>query len=261
VVAENRPGAGNNLAAQQVAKAEADGHTLLVTPDTVVTVNPTIYRKMDFDPRADLVAVSLLASFSQVMVCNPALNITSMAQLVERAKAKPMTYASGGAGVPGHLAAEMFLAASKIQMTHVPYKGPAPALTDVLGGQVDCGFLAGPTVLPHVKAGKLVALGISSATPSPLAPEVPTLQKATGVAGLDATFNLVLMAPKGTPAAVLGELERAAAETMKDPQLRARLAELDLVARGSSASEAAATLKADTTRWADVVKRMKLQLD
>jgi tripartite-type tricarboxylate transporter receptor subunit TctC len=261
VVVENRAGAGNNIAAQQAARATPDGHTLLITPDTVITVNPLLYRKMDFDPRTDLLPISVLASFSQVLVCNTALGIDTVPQLIERTRQAPMTYASGGAGVPGHLAAEMFIAATGITMTHVPYRGPSPALTDVLGGQVDCGFLTGPTVLPHVQTGKLKALAVSSARPSSLAPELPSLAHVTGVAGLDATFNQVLMAPKGTPDAVLAEIESAAVAALADPTLRERLAAVDMTVRGTTATEAAATLKTDIARWGDVVRRIDLQLD
>ncbi len=261
ITVENKPGAGNSLAAQQAAQAPADGLTLLVTPDTVMTVNPHVYKKLKFDANNELVPVSLLASWAQVLVCNADLKIDSVAQLVDRAKSKKVNYASGGAGTPGHLAAEMFIAAAGIDMDHVPYKGPAPALQDVLGGQVDCGFLAGPTLLPHVQSGRLKALAVSSAQPSPALPGVPPLAKALNKPGVDATFNLYLMAPKGTPAPVLAELEAAVAQIMKRPDVQQKLRAADLVARGSSAAEAAATLKADVPRWAEVVKRLNLSLD
>jgi len=212
VVVENRPGAGNNLAAGVAAKAEPDGHTLVLSPDTVLTVNPLVYRNTGFDARNDLLSVSILSSFSQMLVCDPSLGVKSVAELVAKAKSSPLTYASGGAGVPGHLAAEMFLQAAGVKMQHVPYRGPAPATLAVLGGEVSCGFLATPTLIQHVKAGKLNALAVSSATSSPLAPDVPTLPKALNQPGLDASFRLVLQTGKNTPPAVVAQLERASME-------------------------------------------------
>ncbi|WBY03391.1 tripartite tricarboxylate transporter substrate-binding protein [Ramlibacter tataouinensis] len=261
VVVENRPGAGNNLAAGLAAKAEPDGHTLVLSPDTVLTVNPLVYRNTGFDARTDLTSVSVLASFTQMLVCNPATGVGTVAELAGKAKAGPLTYASGGPGVPGHLAAEMFVQAAGIRMQHVPYRGPAPATLGVLAGEVNCGFLATPTVIQHVKADKLKALAVSSATPSPLAPDVPTLAKALNQPELDASFRLVLQTPSGTPPAVVAEIERAAMEIMKDPQVRARLQQSDVVAQGSSASEAQKVMKAEMARWAPVVNRLGLKSD
>ncbi|MDX3907895.1 MAG: tripartite tricarboxylate transporter substrate binding protein [Pigmentiphaga sp.] len=257
-VVENRAGANNGLAALQVAKAAPDGYTLLVTPDTVVTVNPHIYKKMDFDPRTDLVPVSLLANFNQMMVCNAGLKITTMEQLINRARQSPMTYASGGQGSPGHLAAELVLSGARVAMTHVPYKGPSPAMTDVMGGQVDCGFLATPTVLPNVQAGRLTALAVSSARPSPMAPSVPTLPQ-VGLPNIDASFNQYLMAPKETPAAVLQALQQAVTDILKEAPVRQRLTSLDLTPVGQTGNEAEATLKRDIVKWAEVVRRIDIK--
>ncbi|OVZ59305.1 receptor [Pigmentiphaga sp. NML080357] len=257
-VVENRAGANNGLAALQVAKSAPDGYTLLVTPDTVVTVNPLIYKKMDFDPRTDLAPVSLLANFNQMMVCNAALKITSMEQLIGRARQSAMTYASGGQGSPGHLAAELVLSGAGVEMTHIPYKGPSPAMTDVMGGQVDCGFLATPTVLPNVQSGRLTALAVSSARPSPMAPSVPTLPQ-VGLPNIDASFNQYLMAPKGTPAAVVQALQQAVTAALKEEPVRQRLTSLDLTPVGLTGSQAEETLKRDTAKWAEVVKRIDIK--
>ncbi len=261
VVTENRPGAANSLAAGIAAKAEPDGHTLVISPDTVITVNPLVYQKLNFDARADLVNVSVLASFTQMLVCNAARNIRSATELVEKSRAARLSYASGGPGSPGHLASEMFLQASGARLEHVPYRGPAPATLAVVSGEVDCGFLATPTVLPHVKAGKLVALAVSSATPSPLAPEVPTLARALNQPSLDISFKLVLQAPRATPAPVIAELEQAAVEIMKMPELRAKLQAADLVAVGGTQREAEAVLQAETARWLPVVRKLDLKAD
>ena len=261
VVVENRPGVGNSLAAGAVAKGEPDGYTLVLSPDTVVTVNPLVYTKLNFDARTELANVSILAAFTQMLVCNPGKGVRTVPELVAKARTTRMTYASGGPGVPGHLAAEMFLQTAGVTMQHVPYKGPSPATLAVLAGEADCGFLATPTVMPHVKAGKLVALAVSSAAPSPLAPEVPTLAKALGKPDLDISFKLVLQAPKATPAPVLAELERAAMEIMKNPEVRAKLQASDLVAVGSTMQEAEAVMKAETARWAPVVGRLGIRAE
>jgi tripartite-type tricarboxylate transporter receptor subunit TctC len=259
VVVENRPGAGNSIAAGLVAKAEPDGYTLALSPDTVITVNPLVYSKLNFDARTDLVNVSVLATFTQMLVCNTGKGLKTAAELVERARTSRMTYASGGPGVPGHLAAEMFLQSTGAKMEHVPYRGPAPATLAVLAGEVDCGFLATPTVLPHVKAGKLTALAVSSREPSPLAPEVPTLAKALNQPDLDISFKLVLHATKGTPVPVIAELERAAMEILQKPEVRAKLQAADLVAVGSSHRDAEATMKAEMARWEPLVKRLDIK--
>jgi tripartite-type tricarboxylate transporter receptor subunit TctC len=261
VVVENRPGVGNSLAAGAVAKGEPDGYTLVISPDTVVTVNPLVYTRLNFDARTELVNVSIVAAFTQMLVCNAGKGVHTVPELVAKAKSTHMTYASGGPGVPGHLAAEMFLQTAGVTMQHVAYKGPAPATLAVLSGEVDCGFLATPTVLPHVKAGKLNALAVSSAVPSPLAPEVPTLAKALNKPDLDISFKLVLQAAKGTPAPVLAELERAAIDIMRKPEVRAKLLASDLVAVGSTSKEAEAVMKAESARWEPVVRRLEIKAE
>lgn len=180
VIVENKTGAGLNLAPAEMLKAKPDGHTLLLGVDTVVTVNPLVYKNLSFDARKDLVPVSLLVTFNQVLVCNPGVKVASVRQLLDKAKQMKMSYASGGNGTPGHLTGVIFLQATGASMLHVPYRGPSPAMTDVIGGQVDCGWLAGPTLLPHIKSGRLVALAVSSAQASPSLPGIPTLAQATG---------------------------------------------------------------------------------
>jgi tripartite-type tricarboxylate transporter receptor subunit TctC len=259
VLVENRPGAGNNLAAGVAAKADPDGHTLVLSPDTVLTVNPLVYGSQNFDARTELVNVSVLASFSQMLVCHPSTGVKSVADLVAKARAANLTYASGGPGVPGHLASEMFLQTAGVKMQHIPYRGPAPGTQAVLAGEVNCGFLATPTVLPHVKAGKLDALAVSSVTPSLLAPDVPTLATALNQPGLDVSFRLVLQTARDTPPPVLRELERAAMDIMKDPSVRARLQTTDLAAQGTSSAQAQQLMAAEMARWEPLVRRLELK--
>lgn len=260
IVVENRPGAGLNLAAGAVASAKPDGHTFLVTSDTVMTVNPLIYNNLNFDARKDLTPVSVLASFTQMMICNADRNIKTLDELLARAKTTDLTYASGGSGVPGHLAAEMFLVESGVKMTHIPYRGPAPAITDVVGGVVDCGFLTTPQVLPHVQSGRVNALAVSSAKRSNMAPDVPTAAEA-GVPGMDATFYQFLMAPTGTPDAILAKMQAAATQVMQSDATRQRLATLDVDAMGSTRQEAIDLLAKTGPRWAEIIEKIDLKAE
>jgi tripartite-type tricarboxylate transporter receptor subunit TctC len=259
-VVENRAGAGGNVGADAIAKSETDGYSFGVTTDTLFTVNPLVYRKMPFDVWSDIVPVTLLGSFSQMMVCNPAVPAKTLSELLQLAKRERLTYASGGPGVPGHLAAELLLSTAGISMLHVPYKGPAAATTDVMGGQVHCGFLATPTVLPHVKTGKLTALAVSTAKRSPLAPDVPAAGEA-GAPGFDAPFYLVLFASRRTPAEIVKLMNREVAKALDTPQLKERAAALDIVTLGGSPQDAAKVLKEAASKWAPVVQRIGLKLD
>jgi tripartite-type tricarboxylate transporter receptor subunit TctC len=259
LIVDNKPGAAGNLGAGEAARAAPDGYTWLWTTDTLLTVNPHVYPKLPFKPE-DLLPVMRASAFSQTLVCNPGVGAKSVAELVRLAKGKTMSYASGGAGSPGHLTTELFLATAGIDMTHVPYKGPAPAMQDVIGGQVDCGFLAGPTVLPQVRAGKLVALAVSGAKRSPLLPEVPTVAE-SGFPGFDATFSLVLFAPKGTPAKVVDAMHASMSAALKQPDMVERLRQTDQEVVAASPADTAARLAADSKTWGAVAKKIGLQLD
>lgn len=259
VVIENRPGAGGNLGAAEVARAARDGHTWLFGTDTLLTVNPFVYKQPGFRPD-DLQSVTVASSFSQTLVCHPALGVKTLPDLVARARATKLSYASGGAGVPGHLSMELLQSMAGLEMAHVPYKGPAPATQDVLGGQVPCGLLAGPTVLPHVRAGKLVALAVSGSTRSPTLPEVPTMAEA-GVKGYEANFTLVLYAPRGVPEPVLARMRQAFVDALNAPDVTDKLRAGDQQVVGSTPAQAAAQLAADAAKWGAVVRRIGLGLD
>jgi len=221
IVIENKPGAGGNVGTAEVARAAPDGYTWLFGPDSLVTVNPHVYKQMPFKVD-DLVPVTVATRFNQTLVCNPALGVKTVAELVAKAKASPLSYASGGVGVPGHLSMELLQSMAGFQMNHVPYKGPAPATQDVLGNQVSCGLLASPTVLPHVRSGKLRALSIVGATRSSLLPEVPTLAELKlPEATFDAWYGFA--APARTPQPVIDRLVRDVSATMAEPALQAQL--------------------------------------
>jgi tripartite-type tricarboxylate transporter receptor subunit TctC len=257
LVIENKPGAAGNLGASEAARAASDGYTWLWTTDTLITVNPHVYSKLGFKPE-DLQPVMRASAFSQTLVCNPALGVTTVPELVKKAKERPLSYASGGAGSPGHLSTELFKSTAGIEMTHVPYKGPAPAMQDVIGGQLDCGFLAGPTVLPMVRSGRLVALAVSGAKRSPLLPEVPTVAE-SGYPGFDASFSLVLFAPQGTPKPVVNDMHAALAAALKQPDVSAKLLQSDQEVVAASPADTAARLAADSKTWGSVAKRIGLQ--
>jgi tripartite-type tricarboxylate transporter receptor subunit TctC len=259
-VVENRPGAGGNVGTAAVAGAAADGHSFGITTDTLFTVNPLVYRKMPFDPWSDIVPVTLLGSFSQMMVCNPSVKAKTLGELLELSKREKLTYASGGPGVPGHLAAELLLSSTGTSMLHVPYKGPAAATTDVMGGQVHCGFLATPTVLPHVKSGRLNALAVSTAKRSPLAPDVPAAAEA-GAPGFDAPFYLVLFAPRAVSADIMAAMNREVVKALELKEVKDKAAMLDIVTVGGSPQEALKVLKDAAAKWAPVVQRIGLKLD
>ena len=259
-IVENRTGASGNVGADAVAKAAPDGHLFGITTDTLFTVNPLVFGSMPFDPWNDLVPVTLLGSFSQMMVCNPSVQAKTLAELLQLARREKLTYASGGPGVPGHLAAELLFSMTSTSMLHVPYKGPAAATTDVVGGQVHCGFLATPTVLPQVKAGKLTALAVSTMKRSPLAPDVPAAAEA-GAPGFDAPFYLVLFARKGVPEPILARMNREVVKALESPEVRERAAGLDVVTLGGTPQDAAKVLREAAAKWAPVVQRIGLKLD
>ena len=259
IVIENRPGAGGNLGAAEVARAAPDGYTWLWGTDTLVTVNPHVYKRLGFKVE-DLVPVTIGTQFSQTLVCNPALGVKTVSELVAKAKADKLSYASGGAGVPGHLSMELLQSMAGFEMVHIPYKGPAPATQDVLGNQVPCGLLAGPTVLPHVRAGKLVALAVSGSKRSPTLPDVPTMAEA-GVTGYEANFALALFAPRTTPADIVERFRQAFVDAVKSPDVTEKLRASDQTVVGNTPAQAAAVLAADSRKWGDVARRVHLGLD
>jgi tripartite-type tricarboxylate transporter receptor subunit TctC len=259
IVIDNKPGAGGNLGSAEVARAAPDGSTWLWGTDTLVTVNPHVYKQLGFKVE-DLQPVTLGTTFSQTLVCNPALGVKTLNELIAKARAEKLSYASGGAGVPGHLSMELLQSMAGFEMVHVPYKGPAPATQDVVGNQVPCGLLAGPTVLPHVRSGKLVALAVSGQARSPTLPDVPTIAEA-GVPGYAADFSLVMFAPRGTPQPIIEQFRQAFVAALKAPDVTEKLRASDQVVVGSTSAQAAAVLSADSKKWGEVARRIKLGLD
>ncbi|MBO1015736.1 tripartite tricarboxylate transporter substrate binding protein [Achromobacter sp. SD115] len=261
VIIENRPGAGGNIGAEAVARSPADGYTFLEAPDTVVTINPAIYRKLNFTAD-DLTPVVALANFNQMLVCSPATGLRTLAQLDAQARKTPgaLSYASGGQGVPGHLAMELYLSGAGLDILHVPYKGPSPATQDVLAGQVPCGYLASPVVAPYVAAGKLYGLAVSGSARSVQASDVPTMQQA-GVAGYDATFREMLFAPKGTPAAIVQRMNEEVVRALALPEVKQKLQGNDLDPQPESPDATALRLREDAAKWTAVIRKINLKVD
>ena len=259
IVIDNKPGANGNVGTAEAVRAAGDGYTWLWTTDTTITVNPHVYEKMQFKA-ADLQPVMRATVFSQTLVCNPQLGAKTLAELIRKAKESQISYASGGAGSPGHLTTEMLSATAGIQMNHIPYKGPAPAVQDILGGQVSCGFLAGPTVLPHIRSGKLVALAVSGSKRSPALPEVPSVAE-SGFPNFDASFSLVLFAPRSTPAILVQKMHETLSAALKSPEMLEKLNQTDQSIAASSPEETASRLAQDALRWGEVSRRINLRLE
>jgi tripartite-type tricarboxylate transporter receptor subunit TctC len=253
-IVENKAGAGGNIAAEMVAKSPADGYTLLFSIDTTFTVNPAIYKTLPFDPVRDFATISVPVTYGQLLAVHPSVPANSVAELVALAKQKHLSYASGGNGSPSHLSGAYFLATAGIDMTHIPYKGTGQSVIDVVSGQVDTIFAVVTGVLPHVKGGKLRALGISSARRSALAPEVPTIAE-SGYPGFEASFAYALMAPAGTPDEIVQLLSREVLRALAQPDVQEKNRTFDYVPMGMDPKQSAVWLKENRDRWAEVVKR------
>jgi tripartite-type tricarboxylate transporter receptor subunit TctC len=259
-VVENKAGAGGNIAAEMVAKSPADGYTLLYAIDTTFTVNPSIYKTLPFDPAKDFAVISVPVTYGQLLAVHPSVPAKNIAELVALSKNKKLTYASGGNGTPSHLSGAYFLATAGIDMTHIPYKGTGQSVIDVVAGQVDSIFAVTTGVLPHVKAGKLRALGISSPKRSQLAPDVPTIAE-SGYPGFEASFAYALMAPAGTPIDIVATLNRELQRALAQPDVQEKNRTFDYVVTGLSPKDSAAWLKDNRERWAQVIKRAGIMVE
>ncbi|MEJ7929133.1 tripartite tricarboxylate transporter substrate binding protein [Ramlibacter sp. AN1015] len=258
-VVENKPGAGGNIGADAGAKAAADGHTVLFTIDSTVTVNPHIYKSMAFSP-SDLKPVMIMSSSGLLVGVHPQTGFKTMNDLVQGAKAKTVNFSSAGPGSPGHLAAAMATDATGMKINHIPYKGNAPAVTAVLSGEVDGGVLATPGMLPHVKAGKVTPLAVTSRQRSALAPDIPTVGQA-GLPQLEQEVLYMAMVPAATPAPVVQALEKAMVETLNMPAMRERLKALDMHAEGQTGAEAAKRLSDLRERYGKVITATGMKVE
>ena len=254
VFVENRPGAGGTIGADFVAKSAPDGYTLLFT-GTPHVISAWIYKKLPYDALKDFEPVALVASGPYVLVVNPQLSVNSVRELMAAAKAQPgkIDYASSGNGSAQHLVSALFASMAGIELNHVPYKGSGPAMQDLLGGQVKVSFAGIPNVLPHVKAGRLRALAVSTPQRSPDLPDVPTVAEA-GVPGYQATLWLNLAAPSGTPAEIVQRLYTETAKALQDAELQQNFRAAGVEASPMSPQELAGFLRAEYEKWGKVVR-------
>ena len=261
-VIDNQAGAGGNIGTAQVAKAEPDGYTILMGTVGTHAINQSIYPRLPFDPIKDFAPVTLVATVPNVLVVNPEVPVHSVAELIELAKAKPgeLNFASSGNGSSIHLSGELFKSMTGVDMVHVPYKGSGPAVVDLLGGQVEMMFDNLPSSAPHIKAGKLRPLGVTSKERSPTLPDVPTIAEA-GVPGYEALSWFGVLVPAGTPDAVVTRLQQEIAKILADPAMRERFAELGAVPAGDTPAEFAAFIGSETAKWADVVQKAGITLE
>ena len=262
VTVENRPGAGGNLGLAEVVRAAPDGHTILMTTSGIQAINPLLYAKMPADPMKDLAPVVALVSLSNVLVVHPSVKVDSVADLIALARAEPgkLTYASSGAGTSIHMSGEMFKYLTRTDMLHVPYKGSAPAVTDLLAGTVQVMFDNIPSSLPHIKAGKLRALATTGAHRDPTLPDLPTVAEA-GVAGYESGVWFGLMAPAGTPRDIVQKLNAAAVQATKAPGFIKRMTELGYNIIAGTPEDMGASIKAEVARWTPIVKATGAKAD
>ena len=253
VVIENRPGAGTNLAAALAAKSPPDGYVLYAAGITNA-VNPTLYGKLDYDPVNDFAMITNIAKVPLMIAVHPSLPARNARELIALAKVRPgqITYASAGNGTSGHLTGELFKSVAGISLMHVPYKGAAPALNEVIGGHVESYFGAVISVVPHVKSGRLRAIGMTSLKRTSAAPELPTLDE-QGIKGFDATTWYGMAAPARTPEAIVNKLQGEIARIIKLPEVRDRFAQEGAEFVGNSPAEFTAFVKAEVVKWGKVV--------
>jgi len=260
VVVDNKVGAAGNIGVDAVAKAAADGSTIGIIPAGNIAVNPTLFPALPYKA-SDLAPVTMLATVDNVLVVNaeqvPAKNVRELLDLAAK-KPGALSYASPGAGSQAHLAGALLELSTGVQLLHVPYRGIAPAVTDLVGGQVSMMFAPLQTALPHIRSGKLRALGIASQKRSPLLPDVPTIAE-QGVAKFEAVSWYALMVPAATPSDVVDRLSAATVRFLASPDARAKLAAQGMDPGGGTPQELAATIRAESARWSEVVRKQNIK--
>lgn len=259
VVVENRPGANGSIAAAAVAKMPGDGYTIFLGTIGVMSINPYVYTNVSYDPIRDFVPISNLVTFANVLVAHPSLPVTSVRELLAYAKERPgkLSYSSSGSGGSPHMAMALFLHMAGLDIVHVPYKGSAPAITDLLSGQVQLSFGDPIATLPHVRAGKLRALAVSGATRHPAAPDVPTLAEA-GIPGYVVNGWLGLVAPAETPPEIVQRLNSEVVRAFSDPVIRERLTSLAAEPATGSSEELRRYIADENRKWSALVRDTKI---
>ncbi|WP_343735831.1 tripartite tricarboxylate transporter substrate binding protein [Acidovorax sp.] len=262
VIVDNRPGAGGNLGVDAVAKADPDGYTLVMGQTSNLAINPTLYKKLPYDPLKDLAPVALVSSSPIVMAVPVNSRFKTFADVVAASKGKPdaLTLGYSGNGTVAHLAGELAENAAGIQLRHIPYKGAAQAMTDLMGGQIDLYMSSVPTLLGHVRNGKLKVIAITSAQRSAQLPDVPTLAE-SGFKGFEAVTWFGVLAPAGTPAAIVAQLNKAINQALKQPDVADKLRSEGGDILGGTSEQFAALLRTEVPRWSKIVKDSGASLD
>ena len=263
VLIENRPGAAGNIGMEAGARAAPDGYTLVAAPNGNLVVNPHMYSRLAYDVFKDLAPVTRIAAVQNVLVVHPDVPAKTVKELVTLAREKPGTlnFASPGNGSQAHVAVELLKLELGLDLVHVPYQGVDPAMKDLLGGRINLMLAQVPAALPHIKGGKLRALGVAASAPLAALPEVPTLASAAGLPGFEAVSWYALMAPAGTPREVIAKIHGDVAKALQMADVRERLAGMGAEPSGESPAELAARIKAEYDRWGAVVRKANIKAD
>ncbi|MES2281092.1 MAG: tripartite tricarboxylate transporter substrate binding protein [Pseudomonadota bacterium] len=262
VIVDNKTGAAGNIGSDFVAKAQPDGYNLLITNNNTMSINPALLANMPFDAANDFAQVTQLGIVPVVLVVNSNVKAENVKSLIALAKVRPgaLTYASSGSGSPQHLSAEMFKSMTGTRIVHIPYKGAAPAITDMLGGQIDMQFGAINSLLPHIKTGRLRALAVGGTKRAALLPEIPTMAEA-GVAGYDSEIWLGLAAPAKTPRAVIQKINADVLKVLAMPDVKVNLSEQGITTKGSTPEQMKELVASDYQRWAKIIKGAGIRAD
>jgi len=262
VVVENRPGAGGNIGSDYVAKAAPDGYTLLMGASGPLAINVSLFASMPFDPRRDFVPIVQITAAPLVLVVPSASSLTSVADLLEEAR-KPgarVNYGSAGPGSPQHITAELFKYMAKVQMTHIPYRSAGQSIADLVGGQLTASFEAMIPAIPHIKSGRLRALAVTGATPSPLLPGIPTVAQA-GVPGFESVGWYGVVAPAGTPPEIIKRLNTEFTTILTSPDVKQRIADLGGLEVPLTAQHFSNLIGSEIDKWAPVIKAAGIKVD
>ena len=255
IIIDNKPGAGTNLAAEFVAKSKADGYTIFLMMVGTQAINETLYKKLSYNTIKDFSPISLIASSSLMLVANPSVPVKSVADLIAYLKTNPgkINFGSSGTGTPLHLGGELFNVQASTTLNHVPYKGAAPALTDVLGGQIQTAMVGTPAALPFVKTGKLTAIGVTSLKRSSNAPEIPAIAETLPKFEVELVYAMV--APAGTPKDIINKLNSQLVSVLNNPEIKSQLNSKGFDVTSSSPEQLGEYIKSEVSKWAPIVKK------
>ncbi|MGZ5162094.1 MAG: Bug family tripartite tricarboxylate transporter substrate binding protein [Burkholderiales bacterium] len=262
VIIDNRPGAGGNIGAEALAKSAPDGYTMMVTTPGIIAVNPSLYSKIPFDTIRDFAGVTNAATTANIMIVHPSLPVKTVKDLIQIARARPgeLSYASAGNGSASHLGTEIFKSMAKVNIVHVPYKGAAPGVTDLMGGHVQMMIIGMAVGLPAARGGKVKPLGVSSLTRSPAAPDLPTLNE-SGLPGFEVVNWMGFLVPARTPHDIVAKLNAEIRAILQAPDTRERLLKQGMEPVGNTPEEFDAYIKSEIAKWSKVVKLAGIKAD